>query len=377
MASIPRRLLLQSRQCPARIRTPRYIAQWQRPLSSTTPRSADDDAKTSPVTPKPAKPSAPPKKTPLSREQAEANREAAMLSGLQSDLNDLDPSVAADALRKGKRGIPFAQDYNLEIDEDFDIEEDDKRKVLQGFWAEGDESMGVDEDYFGDDVTSHGHGELQIQRDIREYARLIAWELPLLSHLARPFTPPTETTPFRFRYTSYLGESHPATNKVVVEFSPPDLSLHPSPTLSLTPPQIAKLIKLAGPRYNPTTQVIKLSCEAYDTQAQNKRFLGETINSLIKEAKDEKDMFDDVPFDFRHAKVKKRTEFPEAWVMTQERKKYLEGKRREGDRREDRRRGNGEVVDGRRIVETSLPFLEAKAVQEPVMVGAGAGAKKR
>ncbi|KAF2853235.1 hypothetical protein T440DRAFT_466213, partial [Plenodomus tracheiphilus IPT5] len=377
MASIPRRLLLQSRQCPARIRAPRYTAQWQRPLSTTAPRRADGDAEKGPaataatqvpanVSTGAATPASPPKKAPMS----EAEREAAMLDTLHANLAELDPSVVADAIRKGKQGIPFAGNFNLENEEDFDIEEDDKRKVAAGFWAEGEESMGVDEDYFGDDLTSLGHGELQKQRDIREYARLIAWELPLLSQLARPFEPPTEATPFRFRYTSYLGESHPATNKVVVEFSPPDLALHPSETLKLTEPQITKLIKLAGPRYNPTTQIIKLSCESYDTQAQNKRALGESISALIEAAKDSKDMFEDVPFDFRHAKVKKRTEFPKEWVLTAERKRYLEEKRQEMARIEDERVGNGEVVDGRKVIETSLPFL-AQGEQEKVLVEAG------
>lgn len=104
-----------------------------------------------------------------------------MLASLAKDLAALDPEVVADAIRKGKQGIPFARDAQLEKDEDFDIEEDDKRKVAAGFWAEGEESMGPDEDYFADDITSHGHGELQKHRELREYARLIAWELPLLS----------------------------------------------------------------------------------------------------------------------------------------------------------------------------------------------------
>jgi small subunit ribosomal protein S35 len=41
--------------------------------------------------------------------------------------------------------------------------------------------MGPDEDYYGDDLTSLGHGELEKHRELREYARLIAWELPLLN----------------------------------------------------------------------------------------------------------------------------------------------------------------------------------------------------
>lgn len=179
--------------------------------------------------------------------------------------------------------------------------------------------------------------------------------------LAKPFTPPTPAHPFRFRYTSYLGESHPAINKVVVEFDPTDLSL-PAPSVS-------KLIKLAGPRYNPSTSVIKLSCESFDTQAQNKRFLGETIKGLIEEAKDATDLFEDVPFDFRHHRPKKRVEFPKEWVLTSERKKYLESKRGEMAKMEDERRENGRMVDGKNVIDTSLPFV-AEGVEEavPVMV---------
>lgn len=127
------------------------------------------------------------------------------------------------------------------------------------------------------------------------------------------------------------------------------------------------MIKLAATRYNPTTDIIKLSTEQFDTQTQNKRFLGETITSLIAEAKDATDTFEDVPFDFRHHKEKVRHAFPQEWVLTEERKAYLEGKRAEKARLEDVRRGNGEVVDGRLVVETSLPFVSEA---EPVLVQA-------
>jgi small subunit ribosomal protein S35 len=267
--------------------------------------------------------------------------------------------VADDASRKGKHGIPFATDFDLTKDSDFDIAGDDPYRIKAGFWAEGEESMGPDEDYYGDDLTADGHKELQKHRELRKYARLIAWELPLLSNLAREFTPPTLATPFRFRYTSYLGEQHPAANKVVVQFSPTDLGL--------TPVQRSKLIKLAGPRYNPSSDLIKLSTEQFDTQAQNKRFLGDTIQGLIKEAKDDKDTFEDVPFDFRHHKPKVRHEFPKEWVLTAERKKYLAEKRAEKARLEDLRAGNGELVDGKTVIDTSLPFLTEA---EPVLVEA-------
>lgn len=110
-------------------------------------------------------------------------RTAAQLAKLVSELEAMDPEAADEAVRKGERGIPFAQHFNLEEPEHFRIEKDDKNQRTNGFWAEGEESMGPDEDYYGDDITSHGHGQLAQHRELREYARLIAWELPLLNRM--------------------------------------------------------------------------------------------------------------------------------------------------------------------------------------------------
>ncbi|KAF2025904.1 hypothetical protein EK21DRAFT_103606 [Setomelanomma holmii] len=382
MASLPRRLLLQSRQCPSRIRSrasPKHTAQWQRTISSTSRRWADEDTKEGSATAAAATAPAEQLKAVASEAESHASKDlspeettALQLARLVSDLKALDPTVVSDALRKGQRGIPFATDMELEDDEHFDIEEDDKRKTAAGFWAEGEESMGPDEDYFGDDLTSHGHGELAQHRMAREYMRLVAWEMPLLNQLAKPFQPPTPSTPFRFRYTSYLNESHPAANKVVVEFAPNDLQN----THALTPIQVSKLIKLAGVRYNPHSGIVKMSCEKFNTQAQNKRFLGETIESLLKESK-QGDMFEDVPFDFRHAKVKKHFKFPEKWALTSERKAYLESKRAEQAKVEDERANNGQLVDGKTIIDTSLPFLSQQVEAESVPVGGTRGKQLR
>jgi small subunit ribosomal protein S35 len=83
-----------------------------------------------------------------------------------------------DAVRKGKEGQALVNDMEFDEDEDFTMPRETGKR---GFWAEGEEDLGPDEDYFGDDLTSHGHGELEQHRELREYARLIAWELPLLS----------------------------------------------------------------------------------------------------------------------------------------------------------------------------------------------------
>jgi small subunit ribosomal protein S35 len=139
---------------------------------------------------------------------------------------------------------------------------------------------------------------------------------------------------------------------------------------NLTPVQKSKLIKLAGPRYNPDTDIIKMSCELFDTLPQNKRFLGDSISKLLAEARNGEDTFEDVPFDFRHHKPKVRHQWPTQWNLTPERKKYLEERRAKMLRLDEDRVQNGTLVDGAKIIETSLPF--APPMPEPVMVGSGA-----
>jgi len=114
-----------------------------------------------------------------------------------------------------------------------------------------------------------------------------------------------------------MGEDHPAEPKVVLTFSPSH------PALDLTPTQRAKLIKLVGVRYNPSKDLIKMSCETFDTGAQNKRYLGDLVEVLLKEARDPAETFEDIPFDFRHYKPKPQYVFPEEWKMTPERKEAL------------------------------------------------------
>lgn len=94
---------------------------------------------------------------------------------------------------------------------------------------------------------------------------------------AKAFEPPEADELLRFRYTSYMGEFHPAEKKVVVDFCPADLDL--------TPVQQDKLKKLAGARYNPGKNIVHMSCELFEHQAQNKRYLGDLVNKLVAEAK--------------------------------------------------------------------------------------------
>lgn len=180
------------------------------------------------------------------------------------------------------------------------------------------------------------------------------------SDLTKPFTPPTAATPLRFRYTTYMGEQHPAQRKVVVEFDPKDLSLNPTHTQNL--------IKLAGVRYNPSSKIVKMSCEDHETQAQNKRHLGDTIKELIAKAKSpESAWLKDVPVDFRHAKPKKRFQFPDEWLLTEERKKELEARREARQLAEQTKKESpAGLIDGIKEIEEARN-IDLSKVEAPLM----------
>lgn len=152
-----------------------------------------------------------------------------------------------------------------------------------------------------------------------------------------------------------MGETHPAEKKIVVEFCTSDLS-------QLTDAQRIKLIKLVGPRYNPESDIIKMSCEMFETQAQNKRYLGDLVDTLLAEAKDSSDTFSDVPLDFRHHKFKRKIEFPMSWRLTPEKKEKLEGEREQRLLLERERELNGQLVDG---VEAIEKWVKQIALRQP------------
>ncbi|KAK3682113.1 mitochondrial ribosomal subunit protein-domain-containing protein [Podospora appendiculata] len=239
------------------------------------------------------------------------------------------------------------------------------------FWnaEEKDTDLITDEvgedDFEEDDILSMGHGKLEEHREAREYSRVTVWEMPLLSKFAKPFVPPTGDEVLRFRYTTYMGEFHPADRKVVVEFCPKDLR-------SLTDAQQLKLKKLAGPRYNPEKDIIKMSCEIHEHQAQNKRHLGDMIDRMIATAKDPTDMFEDIPLDTRHHTFTVKPKFPKEWRMTEERRKELEAIRQEAFRLDEARRTGGGLVDGVVRIQEALAAPQAAAAElQPVMARRG------
>lgn len=61
-------------------------------------------------------------------------------------------------------------------------------KITPGLMAMGEvdeQGSGEDDEFDGDDITSVAHGELEQHREIRDYARIAAWEMPMLSSRSR------------------------------------------------------------------------------------------------------------------------------------------------------------------------------------------------
>ncbi|RDA90211.1 hypothetical protein CP533_0476 [Ophiocordyceps camponoti-saundersi (nom. inval.)] len=203
-----------------------------------------------------------------------------------------------------------------------------------------------------DDMTSMAHGKLEEVREMRHYCRLIVWEMPLLSKFRKPFALPKSDEVLRWRYTTYMGESHPAQKKVVVQFAVDDMGL--------TPVQADKLRKLAGPRYDPAMNMIKMSCESFEFPAQNRRHLSDLIDKLVAEAKDPTDTFEDVPLDLRHKPMPTKPRFPIEWRLTDERRRQLEEQRKATALAEDKRIEEGCLVDGKLALKNFLSRLDAK-----------------
>lgn len=189
---------------------------------------------------------------------------------------------------------------------------------------------------------------------------------------AKPFQLPTKKQILRFRTTSYLGDSHPSEPKVVIEFCSHDLV----PT-HLTEPQRLTLLKLVGPRYNPDTDIVRMSCERFDNSSDNRTYLTQLVSRLVHEARTG-DAFADIPLDTRHHKPKRRLRFPDEWILTPERKAALDAERAEAARAAQ---GRPLLVDGEEVVREAVrrsPQMNARApAAEPVRVQPPRGRGRR
>lgn len=73
-----------------------------------------------------------------------------------------------------------------ELEDEFPEPMSEKPERNDGFFQMGEkEELGPDDEFEGDDISTTAHRELEQHREMREYARNAAWEMPLLARMSR------------------------------------------------------------------------------------------------------------------------------------------------------------------------------------------------
>ncbi|CAO3647220.1 unnamed protein product [Cunninghamella blakesleeana] len=179
-----------------------------------------------------------------------------------------------------------------------------------GRFRKADKPYDVDqmEKFEFDNQTTIGHLLFENIREVRQYLRKTKYELPKLNVYAKPFVPPTSNEIIKYKTHTYLGEGHPVERKVVLSVKVENLKL--------SEVERHKFLLLAGPRYHVDTDELILSSEKFPHRKQNKKYVGDVLNRLLKETKDGKDTFADIPLNLRQPK--KKLIFPKEWAKPQQ-----------------------------------------------------------
>ncbi|GEQ70080.1 hypothetical protein JCM33374_g3756 [Metschnikowia sp. JCM 33374] len=151
------------------------------------------------------------------------------------------------------------------------------------------------------------------KRKIEQIHRISAYEMPLLAKFRQPYQPSSaKETPLRLKFsTDFSEESTPINRNVTLFVNLKDLELNAQ--------QQRKFKLLAEEKFDHNTNVFKFSTDRYPESTQNARWLVETFNKLLTEAKDlTKNTFDEVPLNIAQKKANGATDFPESWKRPQD-----------------------------------------------------------
>lgn len=101
--------------------------------------------------------------------------------GIFSDEIPRDGSSTVSEMFEGIDDMQEEEDAEFELGAD-ERDEVEEPRWPKSFWSidEEREDPGEDPDFEGDDITSQAHGELEQHRELREFARVMAWDMPLL-----------------------------------------------------------------------------------------------------------------------------------------------------------------------------------------------------
>ncbi|KAJ2005928.1 37S ribosomal protein S24, mitochondrial [Coemansia thaxteri] len=183
------------------------------------------------------------------------------------------------------------------------------RKEHAAIYDDQDQNYRMDmmEGWDSDDHHTYGHLLMESVRDVRRYVRQMKFEHPTLAEHAKPFRPPPTSHMLQFERSVTMGEKHLAGDRKVV------LRVQVA-RLGLKGPALHKFVLLAGSRYNPETDELKMSESRETSSLLNKKRLADTLSALIAEARTTDDTFADVSLNFDYYDYKPKPKFPLEWL---------------------------------------------------------------
>lgn len=152
-------------------------------------------------------------------------------------------------------------------------------------------------------------GETSHQMRLRvQSQRIAAFEMPLLAKYRQPYRPADRLkSPLQLTFQTDFSDTPNEYNaKVKLTVKLEDLQLDQRAA--------KRFILLSDKKFNHHTGIMTFSCARFPESAQNARWLVETFNTLLRECKNPKNDFSDIPVNTCQRKAPKpTTEFPESW----------------------------------------------------------------
>lgn len=209
--------------------------------------------------------------------------------------------------------------YNIYNSTEADIYKADSETDYDNYITEGEYMEDPLEPYGYDEYPTGAQDIVRDFRDLLEFNRKAAFELPQLTKFRKEYKPISKSdAPVIYKYTRFIGESHPGERKVVLQLKLKDLNL--------SEPASHKFKLLAGSKYDHQTDIFLMSSDRFLEPAQNASFLSDVLDDLINESNNNPEEYADIPLDKRHTiakyskkqrKNKKFIPFPKEWIKPQ------------------------------------------------------------
>jgi len=156
-------------------------------------------------------------------------------------------------------------------------------------------------DFKYDDVPLAQHYKFEADRERLHLLRIIQFHFPQIKKHAQQYTPPPASSFITVRTQHHLGApGHPASRKAVLTVPLAELVEH----RKLSDASLHKLKLLAGARFDPERNEIKISADRFPSVRMNTKWASDALDRLLHEAEDLTDDMKDIPLDLRHAEIR-------------------------------------------------------------------------